>query len=51
MFVWSSKFPDYEKRMKVIASECAWYQTPVGQLELDKKFQLVPMELKLLPKG
>lgn len=42
--MWSVKYPEYNERMKAIAAECAWHQTPIGQMELDEKFQLLPKE-------
>lgn len=42
--MWSEKYPDYEERMKAMAVECAWHQTPIGQMDLDEQFQLAPME-------
>lgn len=42
--MWSEKYTNYEERMKAIAAECAWHKTPVGQIELDEQFQLLPKE-------
>ena len=44
VYIWAEKYPNYVERIKAIAAECAWHQTPVGQMELDEQFQLLPKE-------
>ena len=44
IYIWAERYQEYEERIKAMAAECAWHQTPIGSMQLDEYLKLIPKE-------